>query len=55
MYRYKCLGTTSTGRIITAYVTARDRDHAVDLAFDDMGIVCLASVKQASGSRIKGF
>jgi hypothetical protein len=54
MYRYKCTGTTTTGRIITCYVAARDRNHAINLAFDDMGIVALAAVKKAGGHRIAG-
>ena len=53
MYRFHCTGTTTTGRIITCVVTARDRDHAVDLAFDDMGIVCLSNVKKAGGNKVK--
>ena len=53
MYRYICTGSTTTGRIITCVVTARDRNHAIDLAFDDMGIVCLATVKKFGGNKVK--
>lgn len=53
-YRYTVRGTTTTGRIITAYVAAKSRDEAVDRAFDDMGIVCLLSARKYNGSPIKG-
>ena len=53
MFRYKVVGTLScdhvSGRdVIIVYVTARNRDHAVNLAFDDMGLMAVCSVRKVS-------
>lgn len=52
-YRCTVTGTTSpdalrSGRTLTVYVSATDRDHALDVAFDDMGLVAVWSVRKVS-------
>lgn len=46
MKRYKVTGHDCNLRTMTVYVTAADRDGAVDAAFDDMGLMAVWSVRQ---------
>lgn len=60
MYRYKVVGSTRmesphrpARSILIVYVTARSRDEALDMAFDDMGLMAVASVRRI-GKQLKG-
>jgi ribosomal protein L20A (L18A) len=49
MFRFKVTGTLSESRgfrELTVYVTARNREHAADLAFDDMGLITIYNVRR---------
>lgn len=49
MFRFKVTGhMRDLNKTITVTVTAANRDDAVNMAFDDMGLVCIWSVRKGA-------
>lgn len=52
MFRYKITGSVSPDslhpRVLICYVTARNREDAVNKAFDDMGLMAVMYVRKVS-------
>ncbi len=51
MFRYKIVGSTGYDRVhpvrvLIVYVTANDREDALNRAFDDMGLMAVCSVRR---------
>jgi len=53
MYRFKVSGINRAGKEMTCYVAAKDRDEALAMAWDDMGLMRIDKCVKVSSKQLK--